>query len=124
MKKRWLAIGLTAAMITSMAACGGSSSTASKAESKPAESAATESKPAAESKAATESKTESKPAAAGDEGKVLNVEGFPTPKARSVMLRSTGSSQRTRTMLIRTTWMRHLQHRLTQLLTRRSIFSW
>ena len=74
MKKRWLAIGLTAAMITSMAACGGSSSTASKAESKPAESAATESKPAAESKAATESKTESKPAAAGDEGKVLNVE--------------------------------------------------
>ena len=36
MKKRWLAIGLTAAMITSMAACGGSSSTASKAESKPA----------------------------------------------------------------------------------------
>ena len=30
----------------------------------------------------------------------------------------------TRTMLIRTTWMRHLQHRLTQLLTRRSIFSW
>ena len=74
MKKRWLAIGLTAAMITSMAACGGSSSTASTAESKPAESAATESKPAAESKAATESKTESKPAAAGDEGKVLNVE--------------------------------------------------
>ena len=44
MKKRWLAIGLTAAMITSMAACGGSSSTASKAESKPAESTATESK--------------------------------------------------------------------------------
>ena len=73
MKKRWLAIGLTAAMITSMAACGGSS-TSAPAESKPAESAATESKPAAESKAATESKTESKPAAAGDEGKVLNVE--------------------------------------------------
>ena len=58
MKKRWLAIGLTAAMITSMAACGGSSYTASKAESKPAESAA----------------TESKPAAAGNEGAVLNVE--------------------------------------------------
>ena len=71
MKKRWLALGLTAAMITSMAACGGSTSTATT-ESKPAESAAAtaESKPA-ESKAAT---AESKPAeAAGDEGKVLRV---------------------------------------------------
>ena len=76
MKKRWLALGLTAAMITSMAACGGSS-TSAPAESKPAESAAAtaESKPAESAAAATESKAaESKPAeAAGDEGKVLNV---------------------------------------------------
>ena len=105
MKKKWLALALSAAMVTGLAACGGSSAPA----------------PAAEPAGTDSTVATAEPA--GDEGSVLNVQVWNEEFINRVADHYPGyekiESQRPRTTHIRITWMHCFRAtRTQQLMTR------